>query len=118
LASLPGGGGTPLAAGLQAALHMADQAGRRGLTPTLALLTDGRANIALDGTASRPLAAEDAQRVARGLRMAGLDGVVIDTGNRPEKALESLAQTLGAVYLPLPRANAERLSQAVSDVLG
>ena len=118
LASLPGGGGTPLAAGLQAALHMADQAGRRGLTPTLALLTDGRANIALDGTANRPLAAEDAQRVARGLRMAGLDGVVIDTGNRPEKALESLAQTLGAVYLPLPRANAERLSQAVSDVLG
>lgn len=118
LASLPGGGGTPLAAGLQAALHMADQAGRRGLTPTLALLTDGRANIALDGTANRPLAAEDAQSVARGLRMAGLDGVVIDTGNRPEKALESLAQTLGAVYLPLPRANAERLSQAVSDVLG
>ena len=118
LASLPGGGGTPLAAGLQAALHMAGQAGRRGLTPTLALLTDGRANIALDGTANRPLAAEDAQRVARGLRMAGLDGVVIDTGNRPEKALESLAQTLGAVYLPLPRANAERLSQAVSDVLG
>lgn len=117
LASLPGGGGTPLAAGLQAALHLADQATRRGLTPTLALLTDGRANIALDGTANRALATEDAQRVARGLRMAGLDGVVIDTGNRPEKALKGLAQTLGAVYLPLPRANAERLSQAVSAVL-
>jgi magnesium chelatase subunit D len=117
LAALPGGGGTPLAAGLEAALHLADQAGRRGLTPTLALLTDGRANIALDGTANRAQAAEDAQKVARGMRIGGVEGVVIDTGNRPEKALRDLAATLGATYLPLPRADAERLSKAVSAAL-
>lgn len=117
LAALPGGGGTPLAAGLKAALGLAEQAGRRGLTPTLALLTDGRANIALDGTANRAQAAEDAQRVAGGMRISGVDGVVIDTGNRPERALRDLAATLGAVYLPLPRADAERLSKAVSAAL-
>nr|WP_281253198.1 magnesium chelatase subunit D [Flavimaricola marinus] len=117
LAALPGGGGTPLAAGLKAALELAGQAGRRGLTPTLALLTDGRANIALDGAADRAQAAEDAQRIAAGMRVNGVEALVIDTGNRPERALRELAGTLGAVYLPLPRADAERLSKAVSAAL-
>ncbi|MEM9638668.1 MAG: VWA domain-containing protein, partial [Pseudomonadota bacterium] len=49
LASLPGGGGTPLATGLRQAFELATQARSKGLTPTLVLLTDGRANIALDG---------------------------------------------------------------------
>ncbi|NCT12437.1 MAG: magnesium chelatase subunit D [Rhodobacterales bacterium] len=118
LAALPGGGGTPLAAGLRAAHDLAALAKRRGLTPTLALLTDGRANIALDGLPDRPRAAEDALLLARLLRAAGMDGVVIDTGNRPEQALKRLAETMGALYLPLPRANAERLSAAVSAALG
>jgi magnesium chelatase subunit D len=83
----------------------------------MALLTDGRANIALDGTANRTAAAEDAQRVARGLRMAGVESIVIDTGNRPERQLRTLSEILDGTYLPLPRANAERLSEAVSAAL-
>jgi magnesium chelatase subunit D len=71
LAGLPGGGGTPLAHGLQAAMELAHQARARGMTPTLALLTDGRANIALDGTANRERAADDATRLARALRATG-----------------------------------------------
>ena len=118
LAALPGGGGTPLAAGLMAAFEQATQATQRGLTPTIAILTDGRANIALDGTADRKQAAIDAQQIARILRAHGTDAIVIDTGNRPEPALRSLAQTLNATYLPLPRANAERLSKSVATVLG
>lgn len=117
LAALPGGGGTPLAAGLQAAMELADQAARRGLTPTLALLTDGRANIALDGQANRAMAADDALKIARGLRVAGIDSIVIDTGNRPEPQLRTLSEALDGTYLPLPRANAERLSDAVSAAL-
>ena len=117
LAALPGGGGTPLAAGLQAAMELADHAKRKGLTPTMALLTDGRANIALDGEANRAAAAEDAQRVARGLRAQGVDSIVIDTGNRPERQLRTLSEILDGTYLPLPRANAERLSEAVSAAL-
>lgn len=118
LAALPGGGGTPLAAGLMAALGQATQAARRGLTPTAVILTDGRANIALDGSADRKQAATDAQQVARVLRASGTDALVIDTGNRPEPALRHLAQMLDAPYLPLPRADAQRLSQSVSAALG
>ena len=39
------------------------------------------------------------------------------TGNRPEAQLAALAATLGAAYLPLPRADAKRLSAAVSAAL-
>lgn len=118
LAGLPGGGGTPLAAGMMTAFDQATQATRRGLTPTIAILTDGRANIALDGRADRKQAAIDAQQIARMLRAHGTDVIVIDTGNRPEPALRNLAQTLDATYLPLPRANAERLSKSVATALG
>uniref|UniRef100_UPI0025F1B42E VWA domain-containing protein n=1 Tax=Yoonia sp. TaxID=2212373 RepID=UPI0025F1B42E len=118
LAALPGGGGTPLAAGLMTAFEQATQASRRGLTPTIAILTDGRANIALDGTADRKQAAIDAQQIARILRANNTDAIVIDTGNRPEPALRSLAQTLNAAYLPLPRADAAKLSKSVATVLG
>ena len=118
LAGLPGGGGTPLAAGMMTAFDQATQATRRGLTPTIAILTDGRANIALDGRADRKQAAEDAQHIARILRAHGTDAIVIDTGNRPEPALRKLAQTLDAAYLPLPRADAERLSKSVATALG
>ncbi len=117
LAGLPGGGGTPLAAGMITAFEQAQHAQRRGLTPTIAILTDGRANIALDGTADRKQAATDAQQVAKALRANGVDAIVIDTGNRPEPALRNLAQTLDAAYLPLPRADAHRLSQSVATAL-
>ena len=118
LAALPGGGGTPLAAGMVTAFEQAVQATRRGMTPTIAILTDGRANIALDGSADRKQAALDAQQIARVLRAHGTDAIVIDTGNRPEPALRNLAQTLNAAYLPLPRADAERLSKSVATALG
>ncbi|WP_296372690.1 magnesium chelatase subunit D [Yoonia sp.] len=118
LAALPGGGATPLAAGMVTAYEQATQAQRRGLTPTVAILTDGRANIALDGTANRKQAAIDAQQIARLLRAGNIATLVIDTGNRPEPALRELAQTLAATYLPMPRADAKRLSQSVATALG
>ncbi|MDP1315059.1 VWA domain-containing protein, partial [Klebsiella pneumoniae] len=54
LAGLPGGGGTPLAAGLEAAwlLGRSVQA-RDGGRAVLIFLTDARANIARDGTPGR-----------------------------------------------------------------
>ncbi len=118
LAALPGGGGTPLAHGLQAAMEVSHQARSRGMTPTLALLTDGRANIALDGTANRALAGDDATRVARSLRAQGTPALVIDTAARPQEALRALAGALDGPYIALPRADAQRLSAAVSAALG
>ena len=51
LAALPGGGGTPLAAGLIAAQALASNAQRSGQTPLIAVLTDGKANVRRDGSA-------------------------------------------------------------------
>lgn len=117
LAGLPGGGGTPLAAGLKLAFEVAGQARARGMTPTVALLTDGRGNIALDGTVSRELAEADAKRLARALRAAGTPALIVDTGNRPTPSLRVLAGMLGAPYIPLPRADSQRLSAVLTAAL-
>lgn len=117
LSALPGGGGTPLASGLMTAMEVSNTAKKRGMSPTLILLTDGRANIALDGSVNRAEAADDASKVASTLRGLGHAALVIDTGNRPQPALEALAETLNAPYLPLPRADAHHLSAAISSTL-
>jgi magnesium chelatase subunit D len=117
LAGLPGGGGTPLAAGIDAALALALKARARGLTPTLALLTDGRANITRAGTADRPAAAAEAEAAARLVAAAGVPAVVIDTATRPQEALRHLAAGMGAAYLALPRADAARLSAALGGAM-
>lgn len=117
LASLPGGGGTPLAAGLKAAGELAVQSRSRGLSPTVAMLTDGRANITLDGVADRAQAAQDATTLARLLRAQGISGLVLDMSNRPQEALRDLAAQMNAPYVPLPRADAKRLSGAITKAL-
>jgi len=117
LAQLPGGGGTPLASGLKAALDLAELARSKGLTPSVALLTDGRANVDLTGTANRAQAAEDATLMARALRARGMPGLVIDTGLRPTRGLDALALDMGVPYLPLPRADAKAVSAAVETAL-
>jgi magnesium chelatase subunit D len=113
LAGLPGGGGTPLASGLDAAFALADVIRRKGQTPTVILLTDGRANIARDGGQGRPRAEEDAMSAARQLRAAGVTAVLVDTSPRPGPSGAQLASEMGARYLPLPHADANVLSKAV-----
>jgi len=113
LAALPGGGGTPLAAGLDAAFALADLIRRKGQTPTVIVLTDGRANIARDGAQGRPRAEQDAIGAARQFRAAGVTSVLVDTSPRPGAAAETFAKEMGARYLPLPHADASTLSKAV-----
>lgn len=117
LSSLPGGGGTPLAAGLKTALELVAQTRGKGMTPSIALLTDGRANVDLQGVANRVQAAQDASLMARFVRAEGVPGLVIDTGLRPTRGLDGLAQEMGAPYLPLPRADGRGLSRAVDAAL-
>jgi magnesium chelatase subunit D len=113
LAGLPGGGGTPLAAALDAAFALADLVRRKGQTPSVILLTDGRANIARDGAQGRPRAEQDAVAAARQLRSAGISAVLVDTSPRPGPQGQTLAREMGARYLPLPHADATTLSKAV-----
>lgn len=117
LAGVPGGGGTPLASALQLALATAAQARQRGMTPTIALLTDGRGNIALDGTPDRTKAEDEATLLARQIRLSATPALVIDVANRPQPALRTLAQIMDAPYLALPRADARRLSAALGEAL-
>ncbi|MBR3371844.1 MAG: VWA domain-containing protein, partial [Rhodobacteraceae bacterium] len=118
LAGLPGGGGTPLAAGLQVALETALQARGHGMAPTLALLTDGRGNIALDGRADRGQAATDAATLAQVIARQGVPALVIDTGLRPNPQLVALARNMGATQIALPRADSRALSATLSAAFG
>ncbi len=113
LAGLPGGGGTPLAAGIDAARTLAARVARHGQTPSVVLLTDGAANVARDGSGGRARAAEDALLAARGMASAGFRTLLIDTAPRPAPQARSLAQAMRARYLPLPDADARALAAAV-----
>jgi magnesium chelatase subunit D len=115
LAALPGGGGTPLAAALVAAGQLASQvaAERDGGSVLLVLLTDARANVALDGTGGRPRAEADAESAARALRSLGVPTLLIDTAPRPGAFAASLAAMMGGRYIALPTADARGVKGAV-----
>jgi len=113
LAGLPGGGGTPLASGIEAATALAEAATRRGETATIVLLTDGQANIGRDGAPGREQAQRDTLNAARALRAHGFRCLLIDTANRSQKLARDLAAAMGGRYLALPRADAARLSGAI-----
>ena len=113
LAGLPGGGGTPLAAGLDAALVLALSVRRGGGSPLVVLLTDGRANVTRSGEPGRGRANEDALAAARAYRGAGLPALLVDTAARPQEAARRLAEAMAARYLPLPQADAASLGAAV-----
>ena len=113
LAGLPGGGATPLASGLDAAYAVAESARRRGQTPVIVVLTDGRANIARDGRQGRGPATQDAVAVANGIRLSGIASLLIDTSPRPAVQGGEIAAAMGARYLPLPHADAAGVSAAV-----
>ena len=113
LARMPGGGGTPLAAGIAMAEDTADQAARRGDTPVIVFLTDGQANVTRDGVGERARAEKDAFANAQRLAKHGFASVVIDTSPRPQIRAQRLAQELGARYVPLPSADPARVAQAV-----
>jgi magnesium chelatase subunit D len=114
LAALPGGGATPLAAGLDAGGALADAVRRKGDTPILIILTDGRANISRDGRVDRAQASQDAVDAARRLRGARCAGLLVDTAARPDPTARVLAEAMGVLYLPLPRADSAALSRMIS----
>ena len=113
LAALPGGGGTPLANAISAALELAQQIARAGDTPVTVFLTDGRANIDRHGAPGRAQATQDAKAAAEAFAVTGLNALLIDTSPQPADAARELSQAMGATYIPLPYAGAAGLTQAV-----
>ena len=77
------------------------------------MLTDGRANIARDGSPGRERATQDALAAASALRACGASTLLLDTSPQPQAGAQALAQCMGAAYLPLPHADARAMSTAV-----
>jgi len=113
LAALPGGGGTPLAAGIDTARELADGIVRQGRIPAIVLMTDGRANITRERKPGAEQAEEEALAAGRLLAMSNVDAMLVDTARRPRPRAQKLADAMHARYVPLPRADAETLSATV-----
>ena len=113
LAALPGGGGTPLAHAIDAALEQALGAKRAGSAPLVVMLTDGRANIARDGTPGRPGAERDALMASARFAQQHIPALFVDTSARGEPVARRVADAMRARYVLLPAANAKALGGLV-----
>lgn len=110
LADMVGGGGTPLATGIEVALKLALEEKSKGRTVRLLLLTDGQGNVARDGTFGRVQANADALAMANHVRLSGINTIQIDTASRPRPESRDLAHRMGAIYAPLPSARSGDLA--------
>jgi magnesium chelatase subunit D len=117
LAGLPGGGGTPLASGLDAAFSLAVQVRRAGGNPIVVILTDGRANVTRSGDGNKVKAQEEMLAAAKLFAVEGFEAMLIDVSPEPQKTAKALAGAMHASYLPMPRAGAADIARPVSKVL-
>lgn len=116
LAGLPGGGGTPMALALQTATQTALTLQRQGTTPTLVVLSDGRANVTLAGLGGRSQAQAEAMQWATQWRLSGFTGLWIDTSPQPDAQAQGLAQAMAASYFPMPHVQAQRMAAVVQNL--
>lgn len=114
LASLPGGGGTPLATAIDTSITAGVAARRAGTLPVVVFLTDGRANVARDGKGGRVESMRDALHAAAQFQASRLSAVLIDTSPRPEPMARRIADAMGARYVPLPVVDARAIAGAVA----
>lgn len=110
LAGLAGGGGTPIASGLDLARRVAEGEKGRGRSPLVVVLTDGRANVG-GGDGISPQ--EAALASARAYRATGIAAVFIDCSPRPRPQGAELAAAMGARLVTLPRVDAQAVVAAV-----
>ncbi|MEM2098607.1 MAG: putative cobaltochelatase [Candidatus Bathyarchaeia archaeon] len=113
LSTLPTGGRTPMAHGLKLGLDALQDYARRGkdVVPLLVLVSDGRANVSLNG--GDPV--EDAKMIAREINLAGINSIVIDTEQDfiTVGLVKQICNELGGKYLRLEELNASSMFSAV-----
>ncbi|MFZ9107609.1 MAG: hypothetical protein ACO20R_06860, partial [Burkholderiaceae bacterium] len=97
---------------------MAASIRREQQRPVVVMLTDGRANVARDGSQGREQASQDAHQAAHAFAATGVAALWLDTSVRPQPEAAQLAGAMGARYLPMPHATAERMAQAVQAASG
>ena len=81
-------------------------------------MTDGKANIDLDGLPNREKALSDSVLVGAIGKKLDMKSVFIDCGKRPNNNLQEIATSMGANYVSLPRTNATKISNLVQTSLG
>jgi magnesium chelatase subunit D len=111
LAALAGGGGTPMAAGIDLARRVGEAERARGRTPLVVILTDGRANVG-GGPGMTPH--EAALASARAFATTGINSVFIDCSARPRPEGGQIATAMAARYVALPRLDARAVVAAVN----
>ena len=119
LQDMPTGGRTPLSRGLHLTLETleTERLKDRDVLPLVLLLSDGRANVSLDGGASQP--AEESRGLASIFQEMRIPSVVIDTELDFIKLglARTLAEAMGARYLKLDELRADSLADAVRSEL-
>jgi magnesium chelatase subunit D len=113
LTRLPGGGATPLAEGLLAGLKVGLGVEHHGRRPLLVVMTDGRCNIDLSGTANRGQARHDALAAARRIGARGWQSLFLDVGRRPGREAEEIARALRGRYVFLPAPTSRGVADSV-----
>ena len=116
MTGLPGGGGTPLALALKMACEQSIQLQRQGVTPILVVLSDGRANVTLQGLGGRVQAQADAWQWVQHWRQTGHRSLGIDTSIQPDLQVQNLADAMGASYMPMPQVQAQRMASAMDNL--
>ena len=115
LQDMPTGGRTPLSRGLYLALETleTERMKDRYMLPLVVLLSDGRANVALDGSGANAL--EEARGFGSIFDDKHITSVVIDTELDFIKLelARPLAEAMGARYLKLEELRADSLADAV-----
>lgn len=118
LRELPTGGRTPLPHALQLAAQLLAQAAPQDAPPLLVMLTDGRANVALPGSAGDPW--QQSLEAAAALAAQGVPALVLDTeaGYLRLGRASQLAEALGAPCLTLEQLTGDALALTVRAQLG
>ncbi len=117
LSSMPAGGGTPIALAIDAALALAIQIYKKGETPFIVMLTDGRANITREGKPGREQSQLQALQAAKQFALSQFTALVIDTSSQAQAGAQTLADSMGARYITLPYADANAISRTVQTAL-
>ena len=109
LREMPTGGRTPLAAALRLA-HLTFRRGAGGATK-LVLVSDGRANVSLDGGHAMAESLAEAHAIAA----TGVTSLVVDSEDGPVRLglAQRLSSALRGHYLRLADLRADRLAEAV-----
>ena len=117
LAAMPGGGGTPLASAIQTSTQYATQLKRKGQTPVLVMMTDGRANVTAAGVGGREQAYADALIAAQRAKNENLNILFVDTSFKTQEANQIIAQQMGAKYILLPQGKSSAVVEAAKQLV-